>query len=90
MLHEVAKVHAVHSKVGTLGDYLFDGFKHCSFVHFEEVAMKIKTVLSCFVISTVDMVEYPFYWKAGHALVDITISYKFRVLWMSHVCTGTR
>ena len=91
MLHEVDKVHSVHSRVGTFGDYLFDGFKHCSFVHIKEVVMRINnTVLNGFVTGTVDMAGYLLYQKAGHALANIPISYKFMVLWMSYVCIVTR
>ena len=91
MLPEVAKVNSVHSRVGTLGDYLFNGFKHCSFIHLKEVVMRInKTVLGCFITSAVEIAGYLLYWKAGHALVDIPIGYKFMVLWMSHVCIDTR
>ena len=48
------------------------------------------TVLNGFVTSTVDMAGYLLYQKAGHALANISISYKFMVLWMSYVCIVTR
>ena len=78
MLHEVAKVHSVHNRVGTFGDYLFDGFKHCSFVHIKEVVMRINnTVLNGFVTSTVDMAGYLLYQKAGHALETFQLVINF-------------
>ena len=91
MLHEVTKGHSVHIRVGTLRDYLFDGFKHFSFVHLKEVVVRInKTVSNWFITSTVEMAGYLLYRKAGHALVDIPIGYKFTALWMGYVCIGAR
>ena len=78
MLHEAAKVYSVHSKVGNLGDYLFDGFK--------ETAIRInKIVLNYLIPSNEETVGCLLHQRAGHELVAISIGYEFTVLWMNHV-----